>query len=97
MLCTIFNASDITFLKGVLGVQRNGQAHLFVWSAFFSLNGMALKNLQKLTKSIENLLIFRIFSEFVQFWLKDSSQNQLDELNPIILLLLTPKTSLESE
>jgi hypothetical protein len=55
------------------------------------------KNLQKLSKSIEKLLFFRIFSEFVQFWLENSSSNQLDELKLTILLLLTPKPSLEAK
>jgi hypothetical protein len=53
------------------------------------------KNLQKLSKSSEKLLFLGIFSEFVQFWLENSSPNQLDKLKWIILLLLTPKPSLE--
>ena len=36
-------------------------------------------------------LFFGIFSKFIQFWLENSGQNQLDELKWIILLLLTPK------
>ena len=55
------------------------------------------KNLQKLSKSSEKLLFFRIFSEFVQFWLENSGPNQLDDLKLTILLLLTPMLSLEVE
>ena len=55
------------------------------------------KKLQKLSKSIKKLLIFGIFSKFVQFWLENSGPNQLDQLKWIILLFLTPKSSLEAE
>jgi hypothetical protein len=55
------------------------------------------KNLQKLSKSTAKLLFFRIFSEFVQFWLGNRGPNQLDELKLTILLLLTPKPSLKAE
>jgi hypothetical protein len=61
---------------------------------FFSQNGMTFK---KATKSIEKLLFFGIFSKFVQFWLENSGSNQLDKLKLAILLLLTPKPSLEAE
>jgi hypothetical protein len=64
---------------------------------FFSQIGMTLKNLQKSSKSSEELLFFGILSEFVQFWLENSGSNQLDELKWIILLLLKPKPSLEAE
>jgi hypothetical protein len=47
--------------------------------------------------SMEKLLFFGIFSKFVQFWLENSNPNQLDELKWIILLLLTPKPSIEAE
>ena len=88
-------------MEGVLGVRRRGQAQgtiiCLFGPLFFSQNGMTLKKLQKLSKSIEKLLFFGIFSEFVQFWLENSGPNQLDELKWIILLLLTPKPSLEAE
>ena len=84
-----------------MGVQRSGQAQgtiiCLFGPLFFSQNGMTFKNLQKLSKSSEKLLFFRIFSEFVQFWLENSGPNQLDELKWIILLLLTPMSSLEEE
>jgi hypothetical protein len=87
-----------TTLEGVLGVQRSGQAQEIIiclfGPLFFSKNGMTFKNLQKLSKSSEKILFFRIFSEFVQFWLKNSNPNQLDELKLTILLLLIPKLSL---
>jgi hypothetical protein len=71
---------------------------LFVWSAVFQPKWNCIqKNLQKISKSTEKLLFFRIFSEFVQFWLENSGPNQLDELKLTILLLLTPKPSLEAE
>ena len=56
-----------------------------------------VKKPTKIIKSSEKLLFFWIFSEFVQFWLENSGPNQLDELKWIILLLLTPKPSLEAE
>jgi hypothetical protein len=84
-----------------LGVQRSGQAQgtiiCLFGPLFFSQNGITLKNLQKLSKSSEKLLFFRIFSEFVQFWLENSGQNQIGELKLTVLLLLTPKPSLEAE
>ena len=84
-----------------MGVQRSGQAQgtiiCLFGPLFFSQNGITLKNLQKLSKSSEKLLVFGILSEFVQFWLKNSGPNQLDELKWIILLLLKPKPSLEVE
>jgi hypothetical protein len=90
-----------TNLEGVLGVQRSRQAQgtiiCLFGPLFFSQNGMTFKKLQKLSKSMEKLLFFGIFSKFVQFWLENSSPNQLDELKWIILLLLTPKPSLEAE
>jgi hypothetical protein len=58
---------------------------------------MTFKKATKLSKSIEKLLFFGIFSKFVQFWLENSGSNQLDELKLAILLLLTPKPSLEAE
>jgi hypothetical protein len=90
-----------TTLEGVFVVQRSGQAHgtiiCLFGPLFFSQNGMTLKNLQKSSKSSEELLFFGILSEFVQFWLENSGSNQLDELKWIILLLLKPKPSLEAE
>ena len=87
-----------TTLEGVLGVQRSGKAQgtiIFLFGLlFFSQNGM---NFKKPTKSSEKLLFFRIFSEFVQFWLENSGPNQLDEFKLTILLILTPKPSLEAE
>ena len=84
-----------------MGVQRSVQAQETIiclsGPLFFSQNEMTLKNLQKLSKSSEKLLVFGILSEFVQFWLKNSGPNQLDELKWIILLLLKPKPSLEAE
>jgi hypothetical protein len=84
-----------------LGVQRSGQAQgtiiCLFGPLFFSQNGITLKNLQKLSKSSEKLLFFRIFSEFVQFWLENSGPNQIGELKLTVLLLLTPKPSLEAE
>ena len=90
-----------TTLEGVLGIQRSGQVQetiicLFV-PLFFSPNSMTFKKPKKISKSSEKLLFFGIFSEFVQFWLENSSSNQLDELKWIILLLLTPKSSIEVE
>ena len=83
-----------TTLEGVLGVQRSGQAQgtiiCLFGPLFFSQNGMTFKNLQKLSKSSEKLLFFRIFSKFVQFCLENSGPNQLGELKLTILLLLTP-------
>jgi hypothetical protein len=64
---------------------------------FFSQNGMTFKKATKLSKSIEKLLLFGIFSKFVQFWLENIGPNQLDELKLAILLLLKPKPSLEAE
>jgi hypothetical protein len=90
-----------TTLESVLGVQRSREAQGSIISLFgprfFSQNGMTLKNLQKFPKSSEKILIFGIFSEFVQFWLENSNPNQLDKLKWIKLLLLTPKSSLEAE
>jgi len=90
-----------TTLEGVLGVQRSGKAQgtiiCLFGPLFFSQNGMTFKKATKLSKSIEKLLFFGIFSKFVQFWLENSGPNQLDELKWIILLLLTPKPSLEAE
>ena len=100
-LTKILSLHYYTILEGVLGVQRSGQAQgtiiCLFGPLFFSQNGMTLKNLQKLPKSREKILIFGILSEFVQFWLENSSPNQLDELKWITLLLLTPKPSLEAE
>ena len=56
-----------------------------------------LKNLQKLSKSSEDLLLSRIFLEFVQFWVENRGPNLLDELKLTTLLLLTCKSSLEEE
>jgi hypothetical protein len=57
-----------TTLKAVLGVQRSGQAQRSIiclfGPLFFSQNGITYKNLQKLSKSSEKLLFFRIFSDF---------------------------------
>jgi hypothetical protein len=90
-----------TTLEGVLGVQRRGQAQgtiiCLFGLLFFSQNEMTFINQQKLSKSTERLLFFRIFSEFVQFWLKNSGPNQLGKFKLIIPLLLTPKPSLEAE
>ena len=90
-----------TTLEGFLGVQRRGQAQgtiiCLFGPLFFSQNGMTFKNPTKISKSSEKLLFFGIFSEFVQFWLENSGPNQLLELKWIILLLLTPKPSLEAE
>jgi hypothetical protein len=61
---------------------------------FFSQNGMTF---EIKSKSSEKLLVFRIFSEFVQFWLENSGSNQLDELKLTMLLLLTTKPFLEAE
>ena len=55
------------------------------------------KKLKKIIKIHWKVAVFGIFSKFVQFWLKNSGPNQLDELKWIILLLLTPKPSLEVE
>ena len=72
-----------TPLEGVLGVQRSRQAQgtLFVWSAVFQpkmkWHSKTYKNYQNPVKSC---CFFRIFSVFVQFWLENSNQNQLDEL-----------------
>ena len=90
-----------TTLEGVLVVQRRGQSQgtiiCLLGPLFFSQNGRTSKNLQKSSKSTEKLLFFGIFSEFVQFWLKNSGPNQLYEIKWIILLLLAPKSSLEKE
>jgi len=90
-----------TTLEGVLGVQRSGKAQgtiiCLFGPLFFSQNGMTFKKATKLSKSIEKLLFFGIFSKFVQFWLENSGPNQLHELKWIILLLLKPKSSLEAE
>ena len=72
--------------------------NLFVWSAVFQPKW---NDIQKSYKNYQNPLkrycFFGIFSEFVQFWLENSNPNQLDELKWIILLLLTPKPSLEAK
>jgi hypothetical protein len=90
-----------TTLEDVLGVQRSGQVQETIiclfGPLFFSQNGITLKNLQKLPKSCEKLLLFGILSEFVQFWLENSNTNQLNEIKWIILLFLKPKPSLEVE
>ncbi len=84
-----------------MGVQKSGQAQgtiiCLFGPLFFSQNGITLKDLQKLSKSSEKLLFFRIVSEFVQFWLENSGPNQIGKLKLTILLLLTPKPSLEAE
>jgi hypothetical protein len=55
--------------------------NLFVRSAVFQSKWNDIqKKLQKLSKSIEKLLFFGIFSEFVPFWVENSSPNQLDEI-----------------
>ena len=87
-------------LEGVLGVTRSGQAQgtiICLVCCFSAKMEWHSKNLQKLSKSSEKLLLFRIFSEFVQFWLENSNPNQLGELKLTILLLLTPNPSLEEE
>jgi hypothetical protein len=79
-----------------LDVQRSGQSQgtiiCLFGPLFFSQNGMTFKKATKI-----KLLFIGIFSKFVQFWLENSNPNQLDELKWIILLLLTPKPSLEAE
>jgi hypothetical protein len=90
-----------TTLEGVLGGQRSVQAQgtmiCLFGPLFFSQNGMTFKKPTKSSKSSKKLLFFGIFSEFVQFWLENSGPNQLDELKWVMLLLLTPKPSLEVE
>ena len=88
-----------TTLEDALSVQRSGEAQGTIICSFglllFSPNRMAF---QKPTKIIKiQLVFFMIFSEFVQFWLENSRLDQLDELKLTILLLLTPKPSLEVE
>jgi hypothetical protein len=84
-----------------LGVQRSRQAQetmiCLLGPLFFSQNGMTFKKPTKIIKIEGKVTVFGIFSEFVQFWLKNSNPNQLDELKWIKLLLLTPKPSLEAE
>ena len=89
-------------LEGVLGVQRRwlGEgAIVFLLGllCFFCQDGMAFKKPTKIIKIQWKVTVFRIFSEFVHFWLENSGPNQLDELKRIILLLLTPMSSLEEE
>ena len=62
-----------------MGVQRSGQAqgtiiHLF-GPLFFSQKGITLKKSTKVIKIREKLLLFGIFSEFIQFWLENSGSN----------------------
>ena len=71
--------------------------NLFVWSTVFQPKWYDIKKPIKLSKSSKKLLFFGILSEFVQFWLENSSPNQLDKFKWIILLLLKPKPSLEAE
>jgi hypothetical protein len=84
-----------------LGVQRSKQAQgtiiCLFGQMFFSQNGMTLKKPTKIIKIQLKVTVFRIFSEFFQFWLKNSGPNQLNELKLTTLLLLTPKPSLEAE
>jgi hypothetical protein len=90
-----------TTLEGDLGIQISGQAQgtiiCLFGLLFFSQKGMTLKNLQKLSKFSEKLLVFFISSEFEQLRLKNSGSNQLGELKWIIRLLLKPQPSLEAE
>ena len=77
-----------------MGVQRSRQGQGAIICLLGLLGFLAKmvwhsKNLQKLSKSCIKLVFFRLFSEFVQFWLKNSSLNQLDEIKLTILLLLT--------
>ena len=77
---------------------RSRSYSLFAWSAgFFAKMVWHSKNLQTLSKSSIKLVFFRIFSEFVQFCQKNSSPDQLNELKLTILLLLTPKPSLDTK
>jgi hypothetical protein len=72
--------------------------NLFVWSTVFQPKWHGIRKTYKdYQNPVKRYRFFRIFSEFVQFWLKNSSQNQLGELKLTILLLLTSKLSLEAE
>ena len=77
-----------------MGVQRSGQAQgtiiCLLGPLFSSQNGMAFKKPTKIIKIQRKVTV-------AQFWLENSSPNQLDELKLTILLLLTPKPSLEAE
>ena len=67
-----------TTLEGFLDVQRSGKAQKTIsclfGPLFFTQNGRTFKNLQKVSKSSEKLMFFRIFSEFV--W-KTAAQTKL--------------------
>ena len=72
--------------------------NLFVWSAVFQPKWNDIqKSYKNYQNPVKSYCFFGIFSEFVQSWPKISSPNQLDEIKWIILLLLTPKPSLEAE
>ena len=60
-------------------VQRSGQAQgtmIYLFGLlFFSQDGGTLKKATKIIKIIKKLLLFGIFSEFIQFWLENSGSN----------------------
>ena len=67
----------------------------FVLSSVFKPKCNQVK---KTYKNHQNpFMLFGIFPEFFQFWLENSGPNLLGKLKRTILLLLTPKASLEKE
>ena len=82
IFCQNFFHYTIIPLWRVSWVTSSRNYNLFVWSAVFQPKWNASqKTYKNYQNPVKSYCYFRIFSEFVQFWLENSGPNQLDELN----------------